>query len=286
MPELPEVETIRRDLERVLLGKEIKDVQVRTPRMVKSDRIVFLAILIGNRFARLGRTGKLLHFHLAHSGRVLHMHLKMTGQLICQVEGGLIVGGHPQAKIDELPNAYTHLIFVLDDGTTLFFNDVRTFGYAKLMELDEHEQMLQRYGIEPNHSDFTWDRFSDLLIGRSGALKPFLLNQKLIAGIGNIYADEICFRARLRPQRRLNSLTLPERRRLFASCKKIISSAVDKRGTTFANFVDAAGQKGGYQPYLMVYGRGGERCRRCGSTEIIKTALAGRGTAYCPLCQR
>lgn len=286
MPELPEVETIRRDLEHVLLGKDIIDVRVPTPRLVKGDRVVFLATLIGNRFERIGRTGKLLHFALAHSDRVLHIHLKMTGQLICQVAGVLIVGGHPQAKIEALPNQYTHLVLTLEDGTILYFNDVRTFGYAKLMDADEHEAALRRFGMEPIHPDFTWEWFSSLVSKRRGVLKAFLLNQQLIAGIGNIYADEICFRARLRPQRRLDTLSVSEIKRLYVSCKTIISKAVEKRGTTFSNFVDAAGKKGGYKPYLMVYGRGGERCRRCGSTDISKTVLGGRGTAFCSLCQR
>lgn len=286
MPELPEVETIRRDLERVLLGKEITDVQLRTKRLVKNDPVTFLAHLIGNTVTRIQRRGKLLQFHLAHSEHVLHVHLKMTGQLICQVEGGLIAGGHPSAKIDNLPNAYTHVVFTFEGGTVLYFNDVRTFGYLNLVEPQQHETALLRFGYEPLDPAFDAAAWTQLLKGRRGKLKAFLLNQAHVAGIGNIYADEICFRARVRPQRDIAKLSRTERSRIFTAIKAVIGSAVEKRGTTFSNFVDAAGKKGGYMPFLKVYGRQGERCKRCGSTEISKTVFAGRGTHFCALCQK
>lgn len=286
MPELPEVETIRRDLERVLIGKEIRDVQLRTRRLVKNDPVVFLAHTIGNTVTQIRRRGKLLQFHLGHSDYVLHVHLKMTGQLICQVQGGLIAGGHPSAKIENLPNAYTHVVFTFEDDTVLYFNDVRTFGYLHLADPKQHEAALMRFGYEPLDPAFDAAAWLSMLKGRRGKLKAFLLDQSRIAGIGNIYADEICFRARVLPQRDIASLSRPERLRLLTAIKAVISAAVDKRGTTFSNFVDAAGKKGGYMPHLKVYGRKGERCKRCGSTEISKVVLAGRGTHFCALCQK
>ncbi len=285
MPELPEVETIRRDLERVLLGKEIRDVTVRTKRLVRADQVEFLAHLIGNHFVRIARRGKLLQFFLANSDRVLHIHLKMTGQLICHVPGGLIAGGHPSAKIDALPNVYTHVVFAFEEDTTLFFNDVRTFGYVALLDAAGHEAALSKFGPEPLAVDFDWLSFQPLLKGKR-SIKAVLLDQSVIAGIGNIYADEICFRALVRPQRRTDTLTREEKKRLYNAMRSVITKAVEKRGTTFSHFVDAAGKKGGYMPYLKVYGRKGERCERCGSTAIVKTVVAGRGTHFCPLCQK
>lgn len=285
MPELPEVETIRRDLERVLLGKEILGVQVRTPRLVRTDPGELVAVLVGKYINRITRRGKLLQFHIAGEDRVMHVHLKMTGQLMCQVPGGLIAGGHPSAKIDHLPNAYTHVVFEFDEETTLFFNDLRTFGYVALLTPAAHEQALAAFGPEPLDEHFTRAHFFDALKGKR-AIKAVLLDQTVIAGIGNIYADEICFRARVRPSRRTDTLTAQEKARLYNAMRTIIKKAVEKRGTTFSNFVDATGKKGGYMPYLMVYGRKGERCLRCGSQTITKSVVAGRGTHTCPLCQK
>lgn len=285
MPELPEVETIRRDLEKVILNKEITNVELRTARCVQGDRIRLLATLIGGRFTKLDRRGKLLVFRVADVDDVLHVHLKMTGQLICQIAGGLIVGGHPAAKIDALPNAYTHVVFTFDDGTVLYFNDVRTFGYVRLADIAAQQAAEAKYGPEPLSAAFDRQQFEEIFSGRKGKLKALLLNQSLVAGIGNIYADEICFRAKVLPQRRFDTLDKNERMRLFRALKSIISEAVDKRGTTFSNFVDAAGKKGGYMPYLKVYGRHGERCKRC-ATVVKKSVVAGRGTHFCSLCQK
>lgn len=284
MPELPEVETIRRDLERVLLGKDITDVSIRNKRLVRGDQVTFLAHTIGNQFSRISRRGKLLQFHLAHSDQVLHIHLKMTGQLICQIAGGFIAGGHPSAKIEALPNAYTHVIFTFEDGTVLYFNDVRTFGYVALMSPQAHVDALAKFGPEPFDEALTSSAFQEALSGKR-SVKAVLLDQSVIAGIGNIYADEICFRALVLPQRRVDTLSRQEKKRLYNAMRSIIKLAVEKRGTTFSNFVDAAGKKGGYMGYLKVYGRKGERCFRCGSTPISKIVVAGRGTHYCALCQ-
>lgn len=285
MPELPEVETIRRDLQRAILGKEIINVQTPTKRLVKNDLITFLAHLVGNSFTAIHRRGKLLYAQLSGSDHVLLLHLKMTGQLICQLQQGLIVGGHPSAKIDNLPNQYTHIIFEFEDNTRLYFNDVRTFGYAKIVSPVELEAVLAAYGPEPLSDDFSWQYFSALFQKRRTSIKSVLLNQALIAGIGNIYADEICFRAKVRPDRSASSLTRDECKRLYNASRFIIKQAVLKRGTTFSNYVDAAGKKGGYMAYLKVYDREKRLCLRCEEVVIKKTVVAGRGTHYCERCQ-
>lgn len=286
MPELPEVETIRRDLQYAILGKGIRHVQLHTGRCVDSDPLEFVELLQGNRFESIERRGKLLIFNLAYGDKTLLIHLKMTGQLLCEIPGGLIVGGHPMAKIDELPNAYTHASIALADGTVLHFNDVRTFGYLKLVSEEEKQVALSKFGIEPLTEGFTQDEFMNLLEKRRSNIKGLLLNQQLIAGIGNIYADEICHRARIHPTRTVNTLSPSEKKRVFSATEAILQKAVEKRGTTFSNYVDASGKKGGYLPYLRVYQKEGERCERCGDDRIEKIVVAGRGTHYCPSCQR
>lgn len=285
MPELPEVETIRRDLQHAILGKEITGVQTPTKRLVKNDLITFLAHLVGNTFTAIHRRGKLLYCQLSNTDHVLLLHLKMTGQLLCQLERGLIVGGHPSAKIDNLPNQYTHIIFDFEDGTKLFFNDVRTFGYAKIASPVELETVLAAYGAEPLSEAFSWSYFQQIFSKRKANIKSLLLNQSLIAGIGNIYADEICFRARVRPDRSAATLTRQDLKRLHNACKLIITQAVEKRGTTFSNYVDAAGKKGGYMDFLKVYDREKRLCLRCEEVVISKAVVAGRGTHFCPRCQ-
>lgn len=286
MPELPEVETIRRDLGYAILGKGIRKVELLSGRCVKNSPEEITSSLEGNRFDAIHRRGKLLFFELAYGDKTLLIHLKMTGQLICQIPGGLIVGGHPMAKIDDLPNQYTHLAIHFADETVLYFNDVRTFGYLHLANEVETAKALSRFGIEPLTPEFTWEAFKELLKNRRTNIKSVLLNQQLIAGIGNIYADEICYRAKIRPDRAIDTLSIGEKKRLFTACNAILEQAVAKRGTTFSNFVDASGKKGGYLPYLKVYQREGERCERCGDDYIEKIRIAGRGTHFCASCQK
>jgi len=286
MPELPEVETIRRDLQYVVTGKGVRSVDVFTPKIVGGNAKAFIAALTGNRIDSLGRRGKLLICTLGYGKQTLLIHLKMTGQLLCEIPGGLIVGGHPAAKIDDLPNEYTHVGLTFSDQTKLYFNDVRMFGYLRLAGQDELERVLNGFGIEPLTPAFTWDAFARVFANRRAPLKSLLLNQALVAGIGNIYADEICYQARLRPDRSAADLSLMDLKRLYSACTRILGQAVKKRGTTFSNYVDASGKKGGYFEFLKVYNRKGERCFRCGDDRIVKTRVAGRGTHLCESCQR
>jgi formamidopyrimidine-DNA glycosylase len=285
MPELPEVETIRRDLQFALLGKGIRSALFPTGKCITQTEKQLRELLEGNRFESVRRRGKLLIFDLAFGDKTLLVHLKMTGQLICHIPGGLIVGGHPQANIDDLPNKHTHAVIALADKTTLYFNDVRTFGYFKLVSDEELEVVLNKFGHEPLEEAFTFLLFDELFKKRTTSIKAFLLNQQVIAGIGNIYADEICYRAKVHPGRPVNTISLPERKRLFTAIKKILDQAVSKRGTTFSDYVDASGNKGGFFPYLKVYNQEGERCHRCGDDYIEKIKLAGRGTHFCRSCQ-
>ncbi|MFH1326414.1 MAG: bifunctional DNA-formamidopyrimidine glycosylase/DNA-(apurinic or apyrimidinic site) lyase [Candidatus Falkowbacteria bacterium] len=294
MPELPEVETIRKDLFRKILNKKIKDVAIKKPRLVKSGAIKFKKELIGNVFKKINRRGKLLYIKL-QTGKFLLIHLKMTGQLIYQKGRQVIAGGHGQPKIDELPNKFSHIIFTFNDNSQLFFNDMRQFGYMKIIDKDELEKVLADYGAEPLDKEFTLVRFREILHGKKISIKQLLLNQKFIAGIGNIYADEICFYAKVKPSRAIFSLSESEIKKLYQGCKKIIKQAIAKRGTTFNNYRDANGNKGSFIKFLKVYGRAGEVCKRCqpkaGAPRAHKTGVikkikqGGRGTHYCNKCQ-
>ncbi|MFH2104905.1 MAG: bifunctional DNA-formamidopyrimidine glycosylase/DNA-(apurinic or apyrimidinic site) lyase [Parcubacteria group bacterium] len=286
MPELPEVETIRRDLQRKIVGKKITEVKVRKLKIVKGSQPAFRRALIGNSFAKISRRGKLLILELKKGEKYLLIHLKMTGQLIYQARGQIIAGGHGWPQIGKLPNKYSHIIFTFADRSQLFFNDLRQFGYMKLVGDEELSAILEKFGIEPLTKNFTWANFRHALAGKKTSLKAVLLNQKLIAGIGNIYVDEICFRAGVRPSRAVNKLSSAELRKIFNSCNIIIKQAIKYRGTTFNDYVDADGNKGNFISRLKVYQRAGEKCQRCRRGVIKKTRLAGRGTHYCPQCQK
>jgi len=286
MPELPEVETIRRDLQNKLVGKKITEVEVRKPKIVKGSKPAFKKILAGNSFAKISRRGKLLILELKKGEKFLLVHLKMTGQLIYQARGKITAGGHGWPKVDKLPNKYSHIIFTFSDKAQLFFNDLRQFGYMRLAGDDELQKVLEKFGIEPLTKDFTWANFRHALAGKKTNIKAVLLNQKLIAGIGNIYADEICFRAEVRPSRAVSRLNEKELRQIFNSCNVVIKQAIKYRGTTFNDYVDADGNKGNFISRLKVYQREGEKCQRCRQGTIKKVKAAGRGTRYCPRCQK
>ena len=316
MPELPEVETIRRDLIKKILNKKITVVKVLKARSVGGSAAPFIKILTGNSFSRVDRRGKLLILRFASAALIgsgktaptaLLCHLKMTGQLIYEKETKtkieIVAGGHKLSEkdIDALPNQWTRIAFVFADGSELFFNDLRLFGYMKLASTEEVEKALKKYGPEPieiplpagegqrvrAHSpEFIFDYFSSLFSKRKNTtLKALLLNQELIAGLGNIYVDEVCFCAGVRPMRRVGSVSKAEQKKIFVCIPKVLTKALKHRGTTFRNFLDSSGKKGNYTDFLRVYDRDGEPCKHCG-TIIRKTVAAGRGTHFCPSCQR
>ena len=287
MPELPEVETIRRDLERKLVGHKIKDLKILSPKTVALAPAVFYKNLVGQNVAAVERRAKLLILKLAPANKYLLVHLKMTGQLIYQFKGKLIAGGHSLSKEEfiDLPNRHTRVWFEFADGGRLYFNDLRKFGYLKLVDQVELDKIIHNnYGFEPLTSDYTLVNFSSALKNKKTNIKAALLNQKNIAGLGNIYVDESLFAARINPARRADSLKPAELKALFLASGKIIARAVEFRGTTFNNYLDGDGRKGNFSKLLKVYGRANLKCPRCRGL-ISKIKLAGRGTHYCPHCQ-
>jgi formamidopyrimidine-DNA glycosylase len=300
MPELPEVETIRNDLKRVILGKKITNIEVRNKKVVRSSLKEFFKVLRGNAFQDISRVGKLMIFHLKN-GRYLLIHLKMTGQLIFsphpspllrkERRGGVVAGGHEIGGEEKLPNAYTRVIFEFVDSPSdsadkskLYFNDLRLFGYLKLVGEEELKRVKGEYGIEPLTKGFTFEKFKELFKGKKVSAKALLMDQKLIAGIGNLYADEILFKAEVRPTRIVNTLKKDEIKKIFKAVQDILKKAIKYRGTTFSDYVDSKGRRGNFTKFLNVYRREGKKCKKCGSI-IKKIKIGGRGTRYCDKCQ-
>ncbi len=288
MPELPEVETIRRELREVLPGRRLVDIRIGLPKIVKLPERKFVSTIKRAKILDVRRRAKLVLIDLAN-GWTIVIHLKMSGQLIWQpVRGQLRVGGHPiPGGLDDLPNKYSHVIFRTDRGT-LFFNDQRQFGFVKLFRTADLNDWLiaQGYGPEPLEDSFRLDDFLGLLRRhRMKRVKPTLIDQTVLAGVGNIYADEACHFAKVRPTRRIMTMTKREQSALYYGLRHVMNLSLKHRGTSAYTYRRVSGEKGAMESFLRVYGRSGERCKRCGGT-IQKTVLAGRGTHFCPSCQR
>lgn len=287
MPELPEVETIRQDLRKKILTKKIISVDFLHTKVIQGAIKNIAGELVGSSFVEIDRVGKLLIFKIATPDRYLLIHLKMTGQLIYRIGEKIYAGGHSMSTLQsELPDKHTQCIITFTDGSKLYFNDLRRFGYVKIVDQHELEQIKKTYGIEPLTPAFTLDAFIATLKNKKTILKAFLLNQKYLAGIGNIYADEIAHAARLKPTRNLSTLSAHNITTLFTSIQKILAEAVKHRGTTFNNYVDSDGNKGNFSSYLKVYEQAGKPCDYCRTNLIKKTRVAGRGTYWCAGCQK
>ncbi len=287
MPELPEVETIRQDLRQFILQKKITKLEVFLPRLIKSDLGLFKKILQSNSFQEIKRTGKLLIFALTNDpDSFLLIHLRMTGQLVYCTKDSVLAGGHSTKElIDCQKNKHSYVIFHFSDDSKLFFNDQRTFGALKIVNSAQLQIELKRFGIEPLQKNFTLGALKKIIANHETSIKSLLLNQQLISGIGNIYADEILFRAAIRPQRTARSLTALEIKNIHGAANIILRDAIKSRGTTFNNYVDGRGQPGSFVKKLKVYGRGKLNCFQCKNV-LQKIKVAGRGTVFCEQCQK
>ncbi len=285
MPELPEVETIKNDLKKKILKKEIESVEI-LKKTIRGNEREFKRILEGNYFKSINRIGKLLFFELGNKKNFLLVHLKMTGQLVYMYKKYLIAGGHFTSNFGRLPNEFTRVILKFKNDSSLYFNDMRRFGYMEIVDSKGLEKVKARFGIEPLTSNFKFNDFKKIFAKRKAPVKAVLMNQKLIAGIGNIYADEILFESRIMPTRLANTLSEPELKRIFEASKTVLKRAIKYRGTTFRNYVDSEGKKGSFVNFLRIYGRKeGGACYRCDG--IVKTVkIGGRTTKYCSGCQK
>lgn len=283
MPELPEVETIIRDLTVHLVNKTIKQVSVTYPGSINQKPAKFIAHLEGQKIKNLSRRGKNIILQLATDYLVIH--LKMTGQLVWRGGQTTLAGGHPIINVgQELPNKFTRVILKFAAGT-LYFNDVRKFGWVRIMTAPELELYLQRLGVEPLGIDFTKDYLQTALAAKRIAIKAALLDQSKIAGLGNIYVDEALWASGIAPTRPANSLSKPELKKLQQAIVAVLNLSISQRGTSFNNYRDGNGEAGNNMKFLKVYGRANEACPKC-RRPLKKFRLAGRGTHWCDHCQK
>jgi len=284
MPELPEVETIVRDLNSQLKNKKIIAIESR-------DKKVFGLAARPSRRAlnkpikAVRRRGKMIIIDLGVN--YLLFHLKMTGQLVFKSKSAIIAGGHPLVgQGGKLPNKFTRVIFKFNQGGKLYFNDLRRFGWVRLVDKKGYSALTAHLGVEPLSRGFSPEFFKKFLSRKPNTtVKQALLDQRYLAGIGNIYADESLFAARLKPFRRVKTLKPAEINRLRLAITRILKSAIKHRGTSFSDYVDAQGEAGNFVKYLKVYGRAGEKCKSCGGS-VKKIKLGGRGTHWCSSCQK
>ena len=273
MPELPEVETVRRTLKELVMNKQIENVSVFWPKIIKrpEEADQFRDALVGQTLVDIGRRGKFLILYT--NDYALVSHLRMEGK-------------YGVFNRDEPVDKHTHVIFHFTDGTELRYKDVRKFGtmhlYARGQEFDTLP--LSHLGPEPFSKDFTIEALASKLAKTKRNIKAVLLDQKVVVGLGNIYVDEALFRSGIHPERAADSLTKGEIARLHKEISDTLSEAVEKGGSTIRSYVNSQGQIGMFQLELFVYGRKGEDCKVCGSL-LERIVSGGRGTVFCPTCQ-
>lgn len=274
MPELPEVETVKCTLQAKLTGLTFTGAQVMLPKILRElEPEEFNKKIKNKKILKVSRRGKYLLINLS-GGYTMAVHLRMTGRLV------YISDDRPPAK-------HTHVVFHLDNGHRLFFADMRQFGMIWLAPTSSLESLsgYKDLGVEPLDECFTRDFLKKELRRRHTRIKPLLLDQRFIAGLGNIYTDEALYRAGVDPERLAKTLTPRETAKLYHAVKDVLSEGIEHRGTTFRDFIDGDGRTGGYQEHLRVYNREGKPCPHCGRA-IQKKKVGGRGSYYCPACQK
>lgn len=287
MPELPEVEVVRTGLERLLPGRIIKQVLFDTPKSFPNASNQVDRYIIGARVQQVARRAKVLLIELS-SGYSLVVHLKMTGQLVFRGEQHFGAGHPTDSLIGDLPDKSTRVEIIFKDGSRLFFNDQRKFGWMKLVATDLVEQLpfFQKLGPEPLDAAFSFEVFYERLLRRKNTtIKAALLDQSVLAGVGNIYADESLWAAKIHPLTRVKDVPVTALRRLHKELIAVLLLSIEKGGSTDKNYVNAEGKKGSYISFARVFRREGETCYRCGQ-EIMKIRVAGRGTHVCENCQK
>lgn len=288
MPELPEVETVKAGLQRLLPGRVIASVEHDTPKSFPNAEADVTEFLIGASIVAITRRAKVLLIELS-SKYSLVVHLKMTGQLVFNAPGVHFGAGHPSdSLVGDLPDKSTRVTLTFQDGSHLYFNDQRKFGWVRLLPTAEIPQLdfFKKVGPEPLSAGFTWQDFRDRLLRRKNTnVKAVLLDQSVVAGVGNIYADESLWGAEIHPTTLVRDLQHKQFKALHQSLRDVLQLSIDKGGSSSHTYVDAEGNKGSYLLFANVFRREGQPCKRCGTT-IIKTRVAGRGTHTCPNCQQ
>lgn len=290
MPELPEVETVRAGLNDYIVGKTVASVTSDTLKSFVASKNDSDAFLLGATIMHIRRRAKALMIDLSTQYSLL-VHLKMTGQLVyvdAKNSADRFGAGHPSdSLIGELPDKSTRVIVTFTDGSHLYFNDQRKFGWMKLLPTAEiaHVPFITALGPEPLAPDFTAAQFAERFKNHpKTTIKAALLNQSVVAGVGNIYADESLWGAKIHPSRTVVSITTPEFEALYNEIRAVMTLAIKKGGSSNRTYVNARGEKGKYMDFARVFRREGQPCPRCG-TVIEKIRVAGRGTHICPHCQ-
>lgn len=271
MPELPEVETIRKDLNRLIVGKKILDITTDSPKQVQPSLVAVKKAVVGATIKKIKRRAKLLQIFLSNN-QILAVHLKLTGRLLVRKKG--------VPKDD-----WQHVTISLSGDKELRFADLRKFGWIRLVKNKELRVMNNELGIEPLTSEFTQKSFNQTLQSSGRPVKLVLMDQKKIAGVGNIYANDALFLAKIRPDKPAKKLSSSETKKLREAIIKVLKAGIKYRGASDQYYLDALGRKGSYQDHFLTYGREGKKCFDCRGN-IKKIKLGGRGTFYCPRCQR
>jgi len=281
MPELPEVETVRRQLNQVLVGKKIGRILILKEKSFLGDE----NDLIGGQIEKVARKAKVIEIYFLGLKQILIVHLKMTGQLVFVDGKQKVVGGHPTKDwVANLPSKHTRVVIYFSDGGKLFFNDMRIFGWMKVVEKEKYKKEMRWDVPDVTDRRFTFEFFSNLINKTNKLIKQVIMDQEKIGGIGNIYANDALFLAGVMPNRRANSLSKNETKKLYDSIKIIIDKGIKLNGASVTNYVDIKGMGGSYQDHFLVYKKDGDKCCVCGS-KINKMKLGGRGTYFCSNCQ-
>jgi formamidopyrimidine-DNA glycosylase len=287
VPELPEVETVRRGLEKLVIGRVIQKVEHDTKKSFPNATANVKNFLINATITSVRRRAKVLLVGLS-SDYSLVIHLKMTGQIV-YVGNERFGAGHPnESLINSLPDKSTRVQITFTDGTKLFFNDQRKFGWVKLMPTIEipNIDFMKKVGPEPLEAEFTAREFRERFARRNRTnIKAAILDQTVIAGVGNIYADESLWGAKIHPKRLVGSITNKEFDRLYTELREVMNLAIEKGGSTDRNYVNAEGKRGSYMDFARVFRKEGQTCPRHSDVMIEKIRVAGRGTHICPVCQ-
>lgn len=286
MPELPEVETVRAGLHKLIIGRVVKSATSDNPKSFPNSAIDVQEFLIDAAVTNVRRRAKVLMIDLS-TDYSLVIHLKMTGQLVFVGEQRFGAGHPNDSLITTLPDKSTRVSLEFSDGTHLFFNDQRKFGWVRLMPTVEipNIDFMKKVGPEPLETNFTAAEFAERFTRRANTtIKAALLDQSVIAGVGNIYADESLWGAKIHPSRLVKSITDKEFKALYTDVREVMNLAIAKGGSSNQTYINAEGQRGHYMDFARVFRREGQACPRCGVT-IVKLRVAGRGTHICPQCQ-
>jgi len=283
MPELPEVETIKLGLQKYLVGHTIESVEVKLPRIFQGDK----ENITGAKVIAVRRFGKGLVIDLSNKYS-LAIHIKLTGQLVYK-DASTVAKAMVDKKITkvrvEVPNKFTHVIFHLDKGATLYYNDLRQFGWIKVVPTEKVKELSFFKELGPEFmSDLDKKKFEEILSKSRLSVKPLIMDQKKMAGIGNIYANDALYLAKIDPKRPANNLSLGEIKTLYNAIITVLKKGIKEGGSSELTFVNALGEEGNYQNHTLIYGRDGQKCKRDGTT-IKKIMIGGRGTYFCPSCQ-